>query len=533
MLEGANVLPLEMRMSLICTFTFSRDAEEARKDIGKFVKEANEALLMKGAPSSKEEEASRITDWTLKGSDFTVSLESGTYVRATAAVLRIRKDLAPRLGRRFKIGIRTLNIADLTISIPLTQKPTEGIADRLEALPEIKSVDIRQDILHLTFNPFGESELKQNIPDRIVSLAESILENVKHAEVKAGEKAKELPVIRQGPQKTIKFKKDPVEVALELGWIKEFPGRGQWIYTVPYAKLFEIIKSMLVEEIAKKLGFEPFLLPKLIPFDVMKKMPGYLDDIPEGMYYVCPPPRDPTAFVQFKELFRVRRKVPTDELRRVLKEPSYVLSPAQCEPFWQFYSHEIMRAEDLPFKHYDCSGWTYRWEGGGTEGLTRVQEFQRIELTYLGTTEQVVDIRDSVVDECVRVAGKLLDLEWRVTAATPFYMRRVELPVDASDSRNVSAYDVEIYMPHRGPRETSEWLEVAGCFVHKKKFIDSFRIREAKGLEIWTGCTGLGLSRWVAAFLAEHGFNKDEWPKEIRKSFGDFKLPKMLLWPKR
>lgn len=526
-------MPPEMRMSLTCTFVLSRDCEEAKETVEKFVKEANKTLLMKGAPPEREKEAAQIVDWTLKGSNFTMTIESGTYVRATAAVLRIRKNLAPQLGRRFKIGIRTLNVTSFTVLIPFAQTPSQEMVDRLEALPGIRSVDVEQDYLHLVFNPFSESELKQNIPDRIVSLAESMLEKVGYAEVKAVPKVKKLPVIKQGPQKTIEFNRDPVEVALELGWIKEFPGRGQWIYTVPYARLYEIIKSILIKGVAEKLGFEPFLLPKLISFDVMKKMPGYLDDIPEGMYYVCPPPRDPEAFLRFKELFKVRKKVPIEELKRVLKGPAYVLAPAQCEPFWQFYGHEIVRVEDLPFKYYDCSGWTYRWEGGGVEGLIRIQEFQRIELTYLGTVEQVVDIRDRVVDECVRVADKLLDLEWRVTVATPFYMRGAELPTDISDSRNVSAYDIEIYLPYRGPRETSEWLEVAGCFVHKKKFIDSFKIREAKGREIWTGCTGLGLSRWVAAFLAEHGFNKDDWPKKIRESFGDFTLPKTLLWPKR
>ncbi|UCG45621.1 MAG: serine--tRNA ligase [Candidatus Bathyarchaeota archaeon] len=526
-------MPLELGMRLVCTLMLSKDAEEAKNEVEKFVTEANEALLQRGAPSGKEKEASRITDWSLKGSELTVTIESGAYVRATAAVLRIKKELASRLGRKFKIGIRTLNIIRFEVIIPIAQKPAKDFAARLEALPEIQNVDTQEDSLHLIFNPFGESGLKENVTDRIISLAEEMLERKENTERKAGTEERRLPVIQQGSQKPIKFNKDPVEIALELGWIKEFPAKGQWIYTTPYARLFELIKSMLVEEVATKLGFEPFMLPKLIPFEVMKKMPGYLDDIPEGMFYVCPPPRDPEAFTQFKELFRVRKKVPTNELRKVLKEPTYVLSPAQCEPFWQFYGHETVRAENLPFKHYDCSGWTYRWEGGGAEGLTRVQEFQRIELTYLGIPDQIVNIRDSIVDKCVQVADKLLELEWRVTAATPFYLRQAEVPANTSDSRNVSAYDLEIYMPYRGPRETAEWLEVAGCFVHKTRFIYSFRVREAKGHEIWTGCTGLGLSRWVAAFLAEHGFNKDDWPKNIGESFGDFKLPKMVMWPKR
>ena len=138
--------------------------------------------------------------------------------------------------------------------------------------------------------------------------------------------------------------------------------------------------KILMDEIVHKLGFIPFMLPKLIPLEVMKLMPGYFDSIPEGMYYVCPPPRDSEAFDRFKNLYRITREVSREELKRVVKEPNYVLDPSQCTPLWYFLSHEIVDISLLPFKFYDRSGWTYRWEGGGVEGLVRVQEFRRVEL---------------------------------------------------------------------------------------------------------------------------------------------------------
>lgn len=216
----------------------------------------------------------------------------------------------------------------------------------------------------------------------------------------------------------------------------------------------------------------------------------------------------------------------------MLKEPDYVLAPAQCEPFWYFFSHETVKYEDLPIKLYDRSGWTYRWEGGGVEGLVRVQEFRRIELGYVGTPEQIVEIRDAVRDNALRVVGNLLDLEWRVVAAAPFYMKSSHIG-DVSKSENVAAYDIEVYMPYRGDRDKAEWLEITACFIHKDKFVKSFSLHEAKGRPIWTGCTGFGVSRWAAAFLATHGFETAAWPDVVRKPFGTYKLPKTLLWPKK
>jgi seryl-tRNA synthetase len=275
----------------------------------------------------------------------------------------------------------------------------------------------------------------------------------------------------------------------------------------------------LIKDIEKKLKFKPFLLPKLIPFEVMKKMPGYFDSIPEGMFYVSPPPREPEVFDNFKQEYKITKEIPIEELKKVLRDPAYVLAPAQCEPFWQYYSVARHNSSSYPLKYYDASGYTYRWEGGGVEGLVRVTEFQRIELTYVGLPEQIVEIRDKIVERGIYVADKVLDLEWRITAAAPFYVKESSAKFNPNKSIEVPAYDIEIYLPYRGPREKSEWLEVAGCFVHKQKFIESFKIKSEDNVEIWTGCTGLGLSRWVAAFLAEKGFKEEDWPASVREKY--------------
>lgn len=164
--------------------------------------------------------------------------------------------------------------------------------------------------------------------------------------------------------------------------------------------------------------------------------------------------------------------------------------------------------------------------------MVRLHEFQRIELIYIGSPDQVVQIRDSVLEECMRTADKILDMEWRITAAIPFWAKEGTIDFDIGDSKNIAAYDLEIYLPYRGDREKSEWLEISGCFVHKLKFVNSFKIKEIKKREIWTGCTGLGVTRWVAAFLATHGFDFEIWPRIVKEKFNsNYKPVKTLNWP--
>lgn len=518
-------------MTVDCEVTLSKElaAQEAIKTI---VDEANKTYLTKGVSPGFEEEAARITRWALKGKTLSLTIESGAHVRAPAAVLRLRKQLGAELGKKFRVGVRDVKARNITIRIPVPSPPTDEVLSKVKSHLTVKSVKPEGSSVEVVLNDMTEAELKRNVPDRAFTSIKETMETITSTARIVRGSTVTLPIVKQSPSKPIRFDKDPMRAAIELGWVKEFPGRGQWIYTAPYAQLFDLIRQTLLNEIVWKLNFQPFLTPKLIPLEVMKRMPGYLDDIPEGMYYVSPPPREPESFKTFKEKLKVTKEVPRNELVKVLKEPDYVLAPAQCEPFWQFYGGETLHAEDFPYRFYDSSGWTYRWEGGGVEGLVRLQEFQRIELTYLGTPDQIVETRDQIVDECVRVADKVLDLEWRVTAAIPFWAREGQVSMDVHDSENVSAYDIEIYLPYRGPRERAEWLEVTGCFVHKTKFVDSFKIRELKNRKVWTGCTGLGLSRWTSAFLATYGFDPSNWPRSIAEKFNrNYRIPKSVTWP--
>lgn len=520
----------DLRMHADIIIRFSKDIANAKNSIKDAIEEANTTILVRGITTGQENEAARVTKWEIKDKILKLSIESGTLVRATTAALRLNKHLTNLLGKEFKIGSRELRAECIQFSMQSKYELDEKLAARITAIPNILDAEYESGRINVKIDEMTEHDLKNNVPDRLVSRVKDILAKAgKHAVI-----TEDVLIVKKGTTKQAKFNKDPVQLAIELGWVKEFPGKGQWIYTTPYTQLFEIIKRILIEEVAQNLDFQPFMLPKLIPLEVMKKMPGYLDDIPEGMYYCFPPPRDPNAFSEFKEKMKITKEISKETLKNSLKDPEYVLAPAQCEAFWQFYGKETLSQDDFPFKLYDASGWTYRWEGGGVEGMVRMHEFQRIELTYLGTPTQIVETRESILERCILVADKFLDMEWRVNASLPFWARAGSADIDIQKSENVPAYDLEIYLPYRGPRDKSEWLEIASCFVHKLKFVDSFSIREVKNRETWTGCTGLGLTRWIAAFLATHGFKPEEWPENIQEKFNkNYKLPTSLVWPQK
>ncbi|MEW6592162.1 MAG: aminoacyl--tRNA ligase-related protein [Candidatus Hadarchaeota archaeon] len=495
-----------MEFELVGKLTFSGEVEKLSKEL-KPVIDGLEPVLVKGAPRGKESEAARIVKWKASAKIIEFEIKSGRYVRAHDALLRIAKILSEELGKKHKVGLREIAVPSYRIRVP-TKEVSEDARREIEKL----GGKIGNGAVEVLLENLAESQVRGRIVDRTISAIEEAL-------AKAPPKAvEEIVIAKRGAEVKHHFEDDPFLVAQNKGWLVEFPGRGQWIYTEPYARLIRALEELIVENVAVPLGFSEAMFPKLIPLEVMQRMPGYLDGVPEGMYYVCPPPREPQAFEKFKMDLKLTKKIPTEELKKVVKDPAYVLSPAQCEPFYQGFASKYVNIEKLPVKLYDMSGWTYRWEGGGVEGLIRTQEFRRIEFVMLGSPDDVISIREDVVEKSIELVEKL-GLEWRIPIATPFYMKEGGA-MDASDSRKVATYDLEVLLPYN-----EKWLEIGSYNAHKTKFTETFKIKEVKGREVWTGCCGFGTSRWVVGFLAQHGFDTSRWPEPVRKKVGTLPSP--------
>jgi len=286
-----------LRFELKAKLTFSGELKQVTADIGPLMEKAK-PLLHKGAP--REEEAARLVKWHAVGKDLEVELESGRYVRAHDALLRLAKFLSAELGKKHRLGLRGITASEYRVVLPPTEV-SEQTRTELERLPY--DVKVGKAGVEISLKNLTEADLRGRVVDRLVSMVEDILTHVP-------EKVAEPKVIRQGSKLDHPFKEDPFEVAKRLGWVIEFPARGQWIYTEPYAKLLRAIEDIIIERVARPLGFEEVMFPKLIPLEVMQRMPGYLDGMPEGMYYVSPPPRHPEAFSEFKQKLKLTKRVP-------------------------------------------------------------------------------------------------------------------------------------------------------------------------------------------------------------------------------
>lgn len=538
-----------MKFTLQGEIIFNKVAEEAREDVKKFIKQANQELFLKGIPQDQRDDASQIIKWKLEGNTLMIKMVSGRRGRAHDALLRMKKPLSQILGPKYHLGIRKIQVNLYVIEIELPKEPeideTTGmikkgeidlwatLIDKIIDMPYVSHSEIADNRLIIEFRDLKESELRKHVVDRVLKFIKEsagtgpTLEVTKPSDILTKKVTKIEPgtVVSTSIKQKFLFTGDATEEASKLGWVKKFPGKGQWFYGPQLIALQRAIEDIFLEKLVYKLDFIECMWPKLIPIPVMNKM-RYLEGLPEGMYYCSAPRRNPEIFEKFKQELVINKETPTKLLKEGLKDPSYVLAPAQCEPFYEFFSHEVIDEDEMPIKFFDRSGWTYRWEAGGAKGLDRVHEFQRIELVWMGTPEQVEDIRDSTLHISQDIANEM-ELEWYTEVGDdPFYLEGRKTEERGIEFPDIPKYEMRLVAPTQ-----DKGVAVISANIHGTHFTEGFSIKEAHNHRIWTGCTGVGISRWIFGFLAQKGFEKENWPHDIVHRMKHVKMPKILTWP--
>lgn len=504
-----------MRFEATIRFKFSRELSAAQAEsLKRWIDEVAPELLGRGAKDQKE--AASLKGIRVKGDSVELDMETGRFVRPHDAATRLRKGISEDLGRELGAGVRSMEFTSYKVHL-------RGKGLKQARLPFMRSIKEEADGVTLDLQ-LTEKDVYDQVPDRLIRVYLERMEAIP-----AGREV--FKEVWRTKAKRPSYSRDPSEELIERGWVKRFT-QGIWYYMPPFAALVRAMESMVVNEIAKPNGFVEVFLPKLITLDVMRKK-GQLYGIPNEMFYVYEPvSRDMSDFQEYADTVKITGENHPEQLAKRLKGPEYALPFAQCEPFYEIFSSQVVDLDEPPAKFYDKSGFSFRYESGGLTGLERLNAFTRIEIAFLGTPEKVVEIRDELMASYQRALDRTLDLEARTREVTPVWMAHAGVARD--ESRDVPAtLDIEVYMPHRGDRETSEWLEVANASVHFDKYVDWYNIKEKKGRQIWTGCSGNGLERLAVSVLANHGFDPGRWPSGLRKHLERLPEPyRMVTWPR-
>ena len=454
-----------------------------------------------------------LSSWSVEGDRVTLTIESDGG-RPHQALLSAVRRMSEELGRTRKIGVRSLRALRYQV-----QFPVDGPPQRPVALPIPHSLSFEGTRATLELLDLPEEALRDNWVDRAVQL---VGEKLKRQRYEGKEQYWSL--LRPAKPREHAGRSDPTEEMLKRRWVRNGPTKGKWFLGPTVARLYRTMERIARLEVLEPLGFQEVDEPHLDSFEVLLKT-GHLEGLPGEFYYAAEPrSRDPADWETFTDLVKITRRVPAEELAKRVGPPSSILCYAQCPTIYWWLSGRTIASESLPLKIFDRSAVSNRYESGGRHGLERVDEFHRIEPVYLGTPDQLLELREALLERYAHVFDDVLELEWRTAWVTPFYLQQSGgVGVEDAKERIKGTIDYEAYLPYRGDRERSEWLEFQNLSIVGDKYTRAFTIRAQKG-ELWSGCSGIGLERWLTTFLAQKGFDPADWPDGFRKHLGT--LPK-------
>jgi len=247
------------------------------------------------------------------------------------------------------------------------------------------------------------------------------------------------------------------------------------------------------------------LTPTLIPSRVLAKC-DYFASFPNSLTFACHLQPD----VEVINAFRVRHdhKPAVDaEALAEMAPPECCLSPAVCYHVYHCLENVTLPAEGVI---YSVRGKCFRYEGTNLRAMTRLWDFTMRELVFVGPGEIVLEQRQ----QCVERVGAFLDelglaAEVR-TASDPFFIAPEAPSKSYFQLTAETKYEISALLSDK------QRLAVGSLNYHTDFFGRAFNIHlEGMGYG-HSVCTAFGLERLVWAFLARHGGEPEEWPRELR-----------------
>ena len=244
-----------------------------------------------------------------------------------------------------------VEVEELRATIRFDEAMPPNLPSRVCSIPEVLNASLRDGrVLRVLLKPMTVEEVETGLPDRVVAIIKSSTKRLVRQPSRG----------RRSRMKRTPFVDDPTMVAVELGWVKELPAEGFWLYTPPYVGLLTTLGNMFVEEF-EKLGFQPILAPTFIPEGLAGRFSG---DRP-------------------------------------------------CVGVWMLLEEQLYSPRSLPLKLYQPPRWVPN-PRKNSRSLKNPSEVYVLDAAFLGTEEQVSNLGDELLEALLELVDVELDLEWRV-----------------------------------------------------------------------------------------------------------------------
>ena len=186
-----------------------------------------------------------------------------------------------------------------------------------------------------------------------------------------------------------------------------------------------------------------------------------------------------------------------------------MLSPAVC-----YHLYFSLADRPLPDENMIATGVgnCFRYESTNLTTLERLWNFTMREVIFIGSKDYVLEKREQARD-FMRPIFEELGIAYHVESANdPFFIGEFRKQAAFQNAFQLK-YEVRARLPFK-----ADTLAIGSYNYHQDFFGRHLNITLSDGSPIHTGCAAFGLERTVFAFLAQYGFNFEDWPNSVKEA---------------
>jgi len=251
--------------------------------------------------------------------------------------------------------------------------------------------------------------------------------------------------------------------------------------------------------------------PGLIPAKILERC-GHFEAFPQHLCFVSHTAENPLLYDGFASDWQRHQGGP--EMARYFQPSGNVLSPSVC-----YHSYLTRERASIPQPGVCVTavGKCFRHEAANVRGLERMSEFTMREIVFIGAREYTDRCREQTIE---------LAKEWAVEHGLSGHIEAANDPFFTQGARDRERYqrgfelkyELRLSLPFE--RRT---VAVASMNIHEEFFGRQFAIEVEGGGVASTACMGIGVDRWVYAFLAQYGLDQARWPEFVRRFVNDWR----------
>lgn len=384
--------------------------------------------------------------------------------------------------------------------------PAVPIPDHLVGEVQSKLAYVDERIASAQISPAGDQisiDLKQPVAESERLAIEEKVQRVVVSMAKGAIRPK-VQVLEDYLDRLTPFGGDPMP---ELMQRREIHREADGIYTLGplLTRLIDWFERRFLD-LADSFSAKPYRFPTLIPARYLERV-GYFRAFPHSLSFATHLRSDLDQIDAFAEGAACddhdNLNVPPERFAPI----QTLLSPAVCYHLYFTLADQLLPQEVVATAVGNC----FRYESLNLNSLERLWNFTMREVIFVGAKEFVLENRELARRRMQRVFEEI-GFAYRVESANdPFFIGEFRKQA-AFQSAFQLKYEIRARLPFK-----ESTLAVGSYNYHQDFFGRHLNIHLPDGSPAHTGCVAFGLERIAFAFLAQFGFDANQWPLSMQE----------------